>query len=99
MKNKKLSIEDIKHLAKLANLKLADEEIKKYLSQLEETVEYVDNLKELDTASVQPTSSPVNLENVYFKDGEKNKRGLAKDEALKNAKNIKDSYFVVKRIL
>jgi len=75
MKKKKvLSSDEIKHLAKLANLPLSDEEIKKYSKQLEETIEYVENLKELDTKNTPPTSHTVNLKDIFFEDGEKNER-------------------------
>ena len=98
-KKKTLTTEEIKHLAKLANLPLTEEEIKKYSNQLEETIDYVENLKELDTENITPTSHTVNLKDVYFSDGEKNERGLTESEATKNAKNKKNSFFAVKRIL
>ena len=89
MKKKVLTKEDILHLAKLSNLKLSDEEIEKYLKQLEETVEYVKNLDELKTDKVSPTSQTTNLTDVYFADGETNERWL----------KLKEKYFIVKRIM
>ena len=100
MKKKKvLSSDEIKHLAKLANLPLSDEEIKKYSKQLEETIEYVENLKELNTEGAKPTSQTTNISDIYFGDGEKNSRSLDLVETIKNAKNKKENYFIVKRIL
>ena len=100
MKKKKiLTSEEIKHLAKLANLSLTEDELKKYSNQLEETIEYVENLDELDTKNTVPTSHTVNLKDVFFRDGENNNRALTNDEATKNAKNKKKGFFVVKRIL
>lgn len=100
MKNKKvLSKEDILHLAKLANLHLSEDEINKYWNQLEDTVEYVKNLDELDTIKVEPTSQTTKLTNVTFEDGRKNDRNLTNEETLKNSKNKKDKYFVIKRIM
>src|SRR3990167_2565766 len=99
MKKKKiLTSEEIKYLTKLANLKLTEKELKKYSNQLEETIEYVENLNELDTKNIIPTSHTVDLKNLFFVDGEKNKRGLSRDETTKNAKNKKNGFFVVKRI-
>ena len=94
-----LTTDETKHLAKLANLPLTGEEIKKYSKQLEETIEYVENLKELDTKNTHPTSHTVNLKDVFFADGEKNKRELTREEITKNAKNKKNNFFVIKRIL
>ena len=100
MKKKRiLTTEEIRHLAKLANLSLSDDEIKKYSKQLEETIEYVENLKELDTKNTPPTSHTVNLKDIFFEDGEKNERRLTAEEVTKNAKNKKNNFFVVKRIL
>lgn len=100
MKNKKiLTKEDILHLAKLSKLSLTDEEIEKYWRQLEETVEYIKNLDQLDTKDTEATNSVVDLENVTYDDGSENNNGLLAEEALKNAKNKKDGYFVVKRIM
>ncbi len=94
-----LSIDEVKHLAKLSNLKLTEAELEKYQKQLEETVEFVKNLNELKTENVIPTSTTTNLKNVYFKDGVKNKRCLSRDKALANSKKKKGNFFVVKRIL
>jgi len=94
-----LSKDEILHLAKLANLYLTEEEINKYWKQLEETVEYIKNLNKLDTEKVEPTCQTTNLTNIFFKDGEENKRKLTIEEAIKNAKNKKNGYFTVKRIL
>lgn len=99
MKKGKLSREEILHLAKLSGLKLTEKEIEKYFKQLEDTIIYVENLKDLNTKDTPTTSQTTNISNVYFEDGEKNSRGLDSVEAVKNAKNIKNNYFVVKRIL
>ncbi|MDO8609596.1 MAG: Asp-tRNA(Asn)/Glu-tRNA(Gln) amidotransferase subunit GatC [bacterium] len=99
MSKKILTKEDILHLAKLSRLELTEEEIQKYWSQLEETVEFVKNMDELDTKDVRPTNSVVDLKNVTYEDGAENKKELTNDEALSNAKNKKDGYFIVKRIM
>ena len=95
----KLSKQDVLHLAKLANLKLTDEEVEKLESTLGETIEYVKNLSELDTSSVSPTNDTTSLKNIYFEDGTQNSRSLSTEEALQNAKNIKSGAFVVPRIM
>ena len=99
MKKNELTKKDILHLAELSNLKLTDQEIEKYLKQLEETVEYVKNLDELKTDKVNLTSQTTNLTDVFFADGEANDRRMTQDEAIRNAKDKKDKYFVVKRIM
>lgn len=94
-----LSKKEILHLAHLAKLTLTDEEIKKYQEQFNETIDYIKNLDELDTSSVAPTNSVVDLKNVSYEDGSESKIGLDTEEALQNGKNIKNSEFVVDRIM
>lgn len=94
-----LSKEEIIHIAKLATLPLSDKEVEKYQKQLGETINYVENLGEVDTKNIKATSSTANLTSVYFEDGVKSERTFTPREALANIKNKKDTYFVVKRIL
>ena len=64
----KLSDKDIKHVAKLANLKLTESEIKKYKGQLTEIVEYIDELSEVDTKGIEGAARTTTLENVFKED-------------------------------
>ena len=98
-KHDTLSKDEILHLAKLANLSISEEEIKKYSGQLTETIEYVENLDELDTSKVKPTASSANLKNIFCEDGTKNDRGFSPQDALKNAKSKNEKYFKVGRIM
>lgn len=68
---------DLNHIATLSKLNLTDEELTSYSAQLNETVEYVQNLQELDTNDIVPTSSPIGGVNIYFEDGTPNTRALA----------------------
>lgn len=99
MKKSNLSKKEVIHLAKLAGLNLTDKEIEDIRKKLSETLNYVDNLNQLNTESVIPTSQTTDLVNIFFQDREKNTRGLKPEEALNNSKNKKNNYFIVKRIL
>ena len=88
--NKILSKEEIIHLANLSNIVLSKEEISKYQSQLTDTLEYIENINKLETKGVDPTSNVLDLQNVFFEDGDENKRSL---------KNVLKGYFTVKRVL
>lgn len=96
---KKLTKEEVLHLAKLAGLTLTDAEIEKNSVQLSETIDYIKNLDELKTDGVKPTNSVVDLSNVTFEDGTENKRSLTQEEAVANGKNILDNAFVVDKIM
>ena len=64
----KLSKQEIQHIADLARLELTDEELKKYGSQLSDILNYIGQLKEVDTANIEPTAQVTGLENVMRAD-------------------------------
>ena len=88
---------DVSHVAKLANLPLSEEEKKKFEKQLSETLEYVNQLNEIDIKGVEPTSQVTGLENVKREDVAK--PSLSQEEALKNTKSKYNGFFKVKAIL
>lgn len=96
---KTVSKEEVLHLAKLAGLELTEAEIDKNSTQLAETIEYIKNLDELNTEGVEATNSVVNLSNITFEDGAPNTRELDIKKDFVDGKNIKDSAFVVNRIM
>ena len=59
---------DIEHLAKLARLKLTDEEKEKFSNQMGTIIEYIEKLGELDTKNVEPTANVLGLSNVFRED-------------------------------
>jgi aspartyl-tRNA(Asn)/glutamyl-tRNA(Gln) amidotransferase subunit C len=63
-----LSHDQVRHIAKLARLNLTDEEISMFAGQLSDIFEYVDQLNEVDTGGVEPTSQVTGLENVTRED-------------------------------
>ena len=60
--------EELVHVAKLARIKLTDEQTKKFASQLGRVFEYMDVLKEVDVEGVAETSQVTGLQNVMEKD-------------------------------
>lgn len=88
---------DISHIAKLANLPLTDSEKKKFEPQLVETLEYIDQLNEIDIKNVLPTSNVTGLENVTREDVPSD--SLTQEQALSNTKSLHNGLFKVKAIL
>lgn len=81
----------LEHVAGIARLKLKEEEIKKFLSQLKEALEFFSKLKEINTDNVKPSFQPVELRDVMRED--KEEKCLQQDEALSLAEHKKDGYF------
>jgi aspartyl-tRNA(Asn)/glutamyl-tRNA(Gln) amidotransferase subunit C len=92
-----ISEKDVEHVAMLARLKLTPDEKRVFSGQLSHILEYIDKLNELDTAGVEPLSHPLDLTNV-FRDDEA-KPSLARDEALANAPQQRDGFFIVPPVL
>lgn len=91
-----LSFEDVKHIAKLAHLKLTDQEMTKFQKQLASILDFVSALSAVDTKDVIPTSQVTGLENVFRED--EVKKSLSQSEALVNAKRKHNGYFAVDAI-
>lgn len=92
-----LTIEEVEHISKLANLYLSDEEKEKFRRELSQTLKYVRELSEINTANVKPTFNVNKLENIYREDSIL--PSLSQEEALKNAKNTYNGFFKVKAVL
>lgn len=92
-----LSKDEVKKVAKLANLPIEDSELEKYSSQLSAVLDYIDQLNEVDTKDVEPTFNVSGQINVLKKD--ESVPGLTQDQSLQNTEVKKDGSFVVKRII
>lgn len=92
----KLSIEEVKHIAKLANLKLNDDQLAVFSSQLSEVLDYIEVLNLENTDQVEPLSNVTKKTNIFRKD--EVKPSLSQEECLKNAPDTYKGYFKVKAI-
>ena len=92
-----LTIEEVKKIAKLANLTLTGEELSKYQQQLSETLDYIKVLEELDTTNVSPTFQVTGLVNSLREDVVE--ESLSSAKVLENAKETERGYIVTKRVL
>lgn len=90
---------DVLKIAQLANLTISEEEKQLFADQFSQTIDVIDQLTEVDTQGVSPTTSVSNLTNVTRPDKIDQSRILTQAEALSGAKNIHHGFFVVKQIL
>jgi aspartyl-tRNA(Asn)/glutamyl-tRNA(Gln) amidotransferase subunit C len=88
---------DVEHVARLARLALADEELDAIRSQLSKILEHAARVTSLETEGVPPTSHAIPLSNVARPD----EPGpcLTQDEALALAPAAESGHFRVPRIL
>ena len=92
-----ISREDVEHVARLARLALSEAEVERMRAQLSGILAYIDKLRTLDTAGVEPTSHAVPLVNVMRDD--ETWTCLPQDVALANAPERSDAFFRVPRII
>jgi len=58
----------VRHIANLAQLKLAPEDVARYATQLSSILEYVAQLKTVDVSGVEPMAHPLPLQNAMRED-------------------------------
>jgi aspartyl-tRNA synthetase len=92
-----ISLQRVRNIARLARLKLTDDEALSYQKDLNSILDYVETLRELDTESVEPMSHVLPLTNVWRED----KPGKADrgQSILANAPAREGSYFKVPKII
>lgn len=88
---------EVAHLAKLARLTLADDELDELAGQIKDILSYVTAVRDLDTEGVEPMSHPVAIRNVAHDDVIK--PGLTQEEVLSQAPSIEDGRIVIPQIL
>jgi aspartyl-tRNA(Asn)/glutamyl-tRNA(Gln) amidotransferase subunit C len=75
--------DQVLHVAKLARLKLTDEEVERMAGELSGILEHVERINELDLEGIEPTSHVVAVENVLRPD--EPRPSWARDEILERA--------------
>jgi aspartyl-tRNA(Asn)/glutamyl-tRNA(Gln) amidotransferase subunit C len=93
----KINAEQVRYVAALARLDLAPAEEGRLTGQLNAILEFMDQLAEVDTAGVEPTSHVLPLTNVMREDVVL--PGLSNAEALANAPAAEQGHFAVPKII
>lgn len=94
-----ITTDEVKKIAKLASLTLADNETEKFATQFTDTIAVVEQLEEVDTSSVNPTYQVNNLQNITRDDMVDAARILPQEIAIREAKNTYNGFIVVDRII
>lgn len=90
---KKINRSELEHVAHLARIRLTDEEIDRFLPQIETVLEYLDQLITKDTSNVKPSFQIIDSKNIFRED--KIGKCLTQTEALSSAVRTDNGYFVV----
>jgi aspartyl-tRNA(Asn)/glutamyl-tRNA(Gln) amidotransferase subunit C len=88
---------DIDHVANLARLALTPEEKATFSAQLGDVLAYIEQLKAVDVAGIEPTAHAFPLCNVWAEDVAQ--PGLPVEAALQNAPTQRDHMIVVPKVV
>lgn len=95
--SRRISTEDVAHVATLARLRLSDEELERFTGQLAAVLDHARDVEALDTQGVPPTAHPLPLVNVLRDDVVV--PSLDREEVLAQAPAVEADRFRVPRIL
>tara|TARA_Y100001968_G_scaffold314073_1_gene339003 strand:+ start:270 stop:557 length:288 start_codon:yes stop_codon:yes gene_type:complete len=93
----KISSSDVRKVAKLARLELSEDQIETYTAQLEEILSYVDQLQEIDTQNIPPTTRAVEVINATREDLVE--LNGSREEILNQAPDREGDFFRVPKII
>ena len=88
-----ISLAEVRTVAKLARLELADADLAELQPQLAAILSYVEQLQKLDTTGVEPLAHPLPIANAFRDD--QPSPSLPVDDALANAPVRLGNYFGV----
>jgi aspartyl-tRNA(Asn)/glutamyl-tRNA(Gln) amidotransferase subunit C len=64
----KITTDEVRHLGRLSSLRLEEEELVSLTDDIEQILQYIDQLADLDTDNVEPTYQVNGLTNVFRAD-------------------------------
>ena len=89
--------QDVDHIAALAHLQFTEEEKETFTQQMNQILDYMQQLNKLDTSAVEPLAHVIELKNVFRDDVVK--PSLPVSEALKNAPSADEEFFKVPKVI
>ncbi|WP_294144853.1 Asp-tRNA(Asn)/Glu-tRNA(Gln) amidotransferase subunit GatC [uncultured Selenomonas sp.] len=93
----KVTKKDLENVAVLSRLRVPEDEQETYIQQMDAILTYMDNLSEVDTENVKPTTYALPMSNVFRED--EVKPSLPREAALSNAPLKENGYFKVPKVL
>jgi aspartyl-tRNA(Asn)/glutamyl-tRNA(Gln) amidotransferase subunit C len=96
----KISEQDVRRVADLANLALREDEVAQMARDLDGILDHMDKLNELDTANVEPMAQVLfDAEETATLREDRERTSLTNEEAVANAPLTSGGYFKVPRVI
>ena len=93
----KITTEEVKNVAKLARLELAEEEVKPLTEQLDKILNYIEKLNKAETLGVEPTTHAISITNAFRSD--EISKSLHQKAALANGPVQNGDFFEVPKVI
>ena len=95
-----LTEKHVRYVAELAHLELTDNEVRRFLPQLDSILQYIDKLNKLDTAQVEPMAQVATESDRHpALRPDQPRKTFAQNEALDNAPERGGAFFKVPRVI
>ena len=96
----KISEQEVRYVADLANLKLSEEEVRRLSRDLDEILTHIDTLNELDVSNVQPMAQVLyDAEETATLRPDNERPTLGNEAALANAPLAGAGYYKVPKVI
>src|SRR5882672_5792498 len=92
-----ISLDQVRHVAKLARLALREDQLVKYAPQLGAILQYIEQINRIDKSGVEPMAHALPLHNVFREDVVE--PSLPLEKVLKNAPQTVGPFFKVPKII
>ena len=87
----------VKKIATLSRMKIKENEVERFSTELSKIINWVEKLNEVDTKDVSPVTNPSDIK-IPFRKDEIND-GKIEEKILKNAPEKKGGYFIVPKVV
>ncbi|HKW97306.1 MAG TPA: Asp-tRNA(Asn)/Glu-tRNA(Gln) amidotransferase subunit GatC [Bryobacteraceae bacterium] len=96
----KITEQEVRYVAELANLNLTEDEVRKFQADLDEILIHMDRLNEIDTSQVEPMAQVLyEAEETATLRKDIERPGLGSQMALANAALSANGYFKVPEVI
>lgn len=97
MSNEKITIKEVKHIAKLSKLNIPDNELEYYLFEIDKMLNHFKIISTVDTSGVKPMTHVNELTNVFRED--KSIDSLTTKEAIENSSETFGQFIKIPKVI